>query len=57
MISKMYKEILYAVYIMLCVYLIFRLFSKLGKPKSSVRDEINEILNSDKYKVKGKFEG
>jgi hypothetical protein len=47
------KAILIYALIAFAVYAILRLFAK---PKDTIGKEIEEVLNSDKYKVKSKFE-
>ena len=50
------KTILISIYVLVGMYLLYKLFFK----KSPYHDEYeklyNEILNSDKYKVKGQYD-
>ncbi|MBN2457818.1 hypothetical protein JXB31_01660 [Candidatus Woesearchaeota archaeon] len=41
---------------LLLVYWIFRYYKGSRKKKESFDDYYNKVLNSDKYKVRGKFE-
>ena len=50
------EQILMGVYIMLGILVFYKLSKFITKPKKQVRDEINNIIHSDKYKVKGKWE-
>lgn len=37
-------------------YLVFRLFVSAGKNERRYQQHLNKIINSDDYKVKGRFE-
>lgn len=39
-----------------CLYIVYLLYHLLKPGRSSHEQEIDRILSSDKYKVKGKFE-
>ena len=52
----MNEQILMGIYIMLGILIFYRLTKMLTKPRKEIRDEISNIIHSDKYKVKGKWE-
>jgi len=52
----MENQILFGIYLVLGAYVLYKLSGVLKKPVNKYQNEIHEILNSDKYKVKGKFE-
>jgi hypothetical protein len=53
----MFKEILTGMGIIAAVYIFYKLLSISSRPSREFREEMEEILTSEKYKVKGKFEG
>ncbi len=52
----MIKEMLNTVYILAGIYVLYKIYTMANTPSRELREELNDILNSDKYKVKGKFE-
>lgn len=50
----MENQFIIGFYVLLGFYLIYRFFRNSNKPHA--REEINDILTSDKYKVKGQYE-
>lgn len=53
------NKILFGIYILLGFYLLYKIFELFNKPASKYKgykEEINEILSSDKYKVKGRYD-
>ena len=52
----MENQLLFGFYVVLGFYLVYRLLRSFNRPKKESHDEINEILTSEKYKVKGQYE-
>ncbi len=50
------KQILIGVYILIGFFVAMKLFDFLSKPSKTHKSEMDNLLNSEKYKVKGKFE-
>ena len=50
------KVIMVGVYMMIAVYLVYRIFIKRDPYREEYERLYNEILNSDKYKVKGQHD-
>ena len=49
-------DIIYALSIALIAYWVYRLYSAYSKKETKTKDDYKDIINSEKYKVKGKFE-
>jgi len=52
----MEDKLLIGLTIMLVLVTLYNLYRLLNKQKEDVNAEINEVLNSDEYKVKGRYE-
>lgn len=52
----MENKILFLVFAVMLLYLLYRLFSMFNRKSSSYRKLTEEILTSDKYRVKGRHE-
>ncbi|MFH1439943.1 MAG: hypothetical protein ABIG89_05220 [Candidatus Woesearchaeota archaeon] len=52
----MQKEILIAMYILLGIYIFYRLFLRKNKDDKDFEKFYEEVLNSKEYKVKGQYE-
>ncbi len=50
------KAVLIAVYVILGIYLLFRLLYKKDRFQQEYEDLYNKTLNSEDYKVKGQYE-
>ncbi len=50
------KTILISVYVVIGMYLLYKLFFRKNPFRQEYEKLYNEILNSDKYKVKGQFD-
>ena len=51
----MENKLLFGIYVFLGFYILYKTYELLKKP-ASYRDEVDKILNSEKYRVKGRFE-
>ena len=50
------KAILISVYILIGLYIVYKLFFKKNPYQKKYEKMYNEILTSDKYKVKGQYD-
>ena len=50
------KTILIGIYVLVTLYLLYRLFFKKNPYQEEYERLYNEVLNSDKYKVKGQYD-
>ena len=50
------KAILISIYVIVGLYILYRLFFKKNPHQDEYERLYNEILNSDKYKVKGQYD-
>lgn len=51
-----YSSIFYIPLAFILAYLLYRLYKKESSKKKSFNENYDEILKSEKYKVKGKFD-
>jgi len=51
----MENRLLFGIYVVLGFYILYKLYELMNKP-TSYKDEVDKILSSEKYKVKGRFE-
>lgn len=50
------KTILISIYVLVALYILYKLFFKKNPYQDEYERLYNEILTSDKYKVKGQFD-
>tara|TARA_Y100000310_G_scaffold210895_1_gene211552 strand:+ start:6050 stop:6226 length:177 start_codon:yes stop_codon:yes gene_type:complete len=54
--NKMQDKLLIGLTAFLGFVILYNLYKLLNRQNEDVNAEINEVLNSDKYKVKGRYE-
>tara|TARA_Y100000310_G_C20398283_1_gene676163 strand:+ start:289 stop:465 length:177 start_codon:yes stop_codon:yes gene_type:complete len=54
--NKMENQLLITLTIGLVILTLYNLYKLMNKPSDDVKTEINDILNSDKYKIKGRYD-
>ncbi|MDP7506071.1 MAG: hypothetical protein QF362_01350 [Candidatus Woesearchaeota archaeon] len=52
----MENQLLVTLTIGLAILTVYNLYKLMNKPSDDVKTEINDIINSDKYKVKGRYD-
>ena len=53
---EIYKTILISIYAVFILHILYKIFFKKNPYQEEYEKLYNEILNSDKYKVKGQYE-
>tara|TARA_Y100000310_G_scaffold112011_1_gene110439 strand:+ start:1679 stop:1855 length:177 start_codon:yes stop_codon:yes gene_type:complete len=54
--NKMDDQLLITLTIGLAILTVYNLYKLMNKPSDDTKTEIEDILNSDKYKVKGRYD-
>lgn len=52
----MNRTITMGIYVVLIIYILYRIFLRRNPNQDDYEKKYNEILNSDKYKVKGQYD-
>lgn len=55
-IMELNRTILMGVYVIITLYIVYRIFIKKNPNQDDYERMYNKILNSDKYKVKGQYD-
>ena len=56
MLMEINKTILISIYVLIGLYILYKLFFRKNPYQDDYERMYNKILNSDKYKVKGQFD-